>query len=141
MAQFTNIPIQNVLVGQNLLFATTPICPTGCNIMHRSGSGIVTLRGGKNSCARYKISFSGNIAVPDGGTATDPISVGIALSGEVLGETIMIETPAVAAQFNNVATTTFVTVPCNCCETVSVENAGTQAVDVQNANLVIERVC
>lgn len=141
MAQYTNIPLQNVATGQNVLFANTAICSNSCNIIHREGSGIVTLRGGNGKCARYKISFNGNIAVPTGGTATDPVSFAISVSGEALGETIMTETPGVVAQFNNVSATTFVTIPCNCCETISVENVGTQAVDIQNANLVIERVC
>jgi len=33
----------------------------------------------------------------------------------------------------------FIDLPRGCCYTVAVENIGTTAVDVQNANLVIER--
>ena len=144
MPEYTNVALQNVLTGQNVVFTETPVpCNKGL-VMHREGSGIFTLRGPGCACnqcfARYKVTFGGNIAIPAGGDATAPVSLAIALEGEPLASATMIETPAVVAQFNNVFSAVFVTVPRGCCVTVAVENNGTQAVDVQNANLIVERV-
>ena len=40
----------------------------------------------------------------------------------------------------NVATSAFVDVPRGCCVALSVRNVSAQAIDVSNANLMIERV-
>ncbi len=144
MAEYTNIALQNVLVGQNVAFTESPFpCNRGI-VLHRQGSGVFTLRGpscSSNQCsARYKITFGANIAVPADGTATTPVALAVAVDGEPLGSATMIETPAVVSQFNNVFSAVVVQVPRGCCSTVSVENNGTQAVDVQNANIIIERI-
>lgn len=144
MPEYTATALQNVLTGQNVVFTETPVpCNKGL-VMHREGSGIFTLRGPGCACnqcfARYKVTFGGNIAIPAGGDIAAPVSLAIALEGEPLASATMIETPAVVAQFNNVFAAVFVTVPRGCCVTVAVENNGTQAVDVQNANLIVERV-
>ena len=54
-----------VAENQNVLFTDTVVCGN-CSILHREGSGLVTLRGLINSqCrARYRVSFGGNIAFP-----------------------------------------------------------------------------
>ena len=52
----------------------------------------------------------------------------------------MIQTPAAVEEFANVASAVYIDVPANCCVTVSVRNTSTQAIDVQNANLIVERV-
>lgn len=143
MAEYTSTSTQTVAIGQNVLFTESANCNRNCNIMHREGSGIVTLRGSNNCCnpAKYKISFGGNIAVAAGGTA-GPISVAIALAGEPLYSSTATVTPAAIGDFFNVYTSAVITVPCNCCLTVAVENvsAGT-AIDVANANLIVERIC
>jgi len=140
MAEYTNIGIQNVAAGQNVLFTETPV---GCNrgyVVHRDGSGIVTLRGITNQCrARYKVSFGANIAVPTGGTV-GPISIAIAIDGEPLASATAIVTPAAVEEFFNVFTAVYINVPCGCCVTAAVENTSTQAISVQNANLIVERV-
>lgn len=143
MAEYTSTSTQTVAIGQNVLFTESANCNRNCNIMHREGSGIVTLRGSNNCCnpAKYKISFGGNIAVAAGGTA-GPISVAIALAGEPLYSSTATVTPAAIGDFFNVYTSAVITVPCSCCLTVAVENvsAGT-AIDVANANLIVERIC
>ena len=83
--------------------------------------------------------FSGNIAIPEGGTV-GPISLAIAVNGEAVGPTTMIVTPAAVEQFFNVASAIYLDVPCGCCSQISVQNNGTEAIDVQNANLIVERV-
>lgn len=138
MAEFTANALQLVAVGQNVVFNETPVCPTKC-ITHREGSGIVRLKGFTNQCrARYLVSFSGNIEIPTGGTV-GPISLAIAIDGEPLQSTQMIVTPAAVLNFFNVSAQVYVDVPCGCCATVSVENTSTQAINVQNANLIITR--
>lgn len=141
MAEFTNVNLQSVLTNQNVLFTETPVCSNNCSILHREGSGIVTLKGNTNQCrALYKVSFGGNIAVPTGGTP-GAISVAIALEGEALASATATVTPAAVEEFFNVYTSVFVSVPRGCCMTVAVENVSTQTISVQNANLIVERVC
>ena len=137
--EITANALQTVAVNQNVQFTDTPICGS-CSILHRQGSGLVTLRGITNQCrARFKAFFSGNIAIPAGGTV-EAISLALAINGEAIATTTMITTPAAVGEFSNVASAVYFDVPADCCITVSVKNTSTQAVDVQNANLIIERV-
>lgn len=150
MAEYIWIPSQEVAANQNVLLEDSIPCNRGY-IVHRNGSGILTLRGIVNSptgCfARYQVTFNGNIAIPEGGTV-GPISIAIALDGEALASSRAIVTPAAVDEFFNVTSTAFVTVPRGCCTTLAVENdsfpataGGTApAINVQNANLVISRV-
>ena len=131
--------LQTVPANQNVYFTDTVTCGN-CAITHRDDSGLVTLRGLTNQCrARFKVSFGGNIALPADGTV-EAISLAIAIEGEPVGATTMIATPAAVEQFWNVFSAVFVDVPRGCCVTVSVRNISTQAIDVQNANLIVERV-
>lgn len=139
MAEFTNGIAQTVASGQNVVFTETPVSGSNC-VVHREGSGIVTLRGMTNQCrARYKVSFGGNIAIPTGG-AVAPISLAIAIEGEPLSSATMIETPAAVEQFNNVFAAVYISVPRGCCVSVAVENTSTDPISVSNANLIVERV-
>lgn len=142
MAEYTANAIQNVLVGQNVLFTDVPIPGCRQGIIHREGSGIITLSGRVNNCSgfgRYKISFGANIAIPEGGAASTPLSLALAIDGEPIPTSSVIVTPAAAEQYWNVYASIFIDLPRGCCYTVAVENIGTTAVDVQNANLIIER--
>jgi hypothetical protein len=137
--EITAIALQTVEANQNVLFTDTAVCGSN-SIVHRDGSGLVTARGLTNQCrARFRVFFSGNIAIPTGGTV-EPISVAIAVNGEAVGSTLMIQTPAAVEQFANVASAIYLDVPAGCCSQISVKNMSTQAIDVQNANLIIERV-
>ena len=140
MAEFTAVALQTVPANQSVYFTDTVICGNN-SIVHRDGSGLVTLKGITNQCrARYRVSFGANIAVPADGTA-GPISLAIAIDGEIVPATTMIVTPAAVSQFFNVYSSVFIDVPRGCCSTVSVRNVSpTESVDVQNANLIIERV-
>ena len=138
--EITSAALQTVANGQNVLFTETPVSGSAC-VVHREGSGIITLRGQTNQCrARYRVSFGANIAVPDGGTA-GAISVALALNGEPLAASTAIVTPTAAAAFFNVSLDPFVEVPRGCCVTVAVENTSGADISVQNANLIAERVC
>jgi len=139
MAEYTATVLQTVAAGQNVLFTDTPVPGRG-GVMHREGSGIVTLRGCTSQCfARYRVSFGANIAVPTGGTV-EAISIALALEGEPLASATAIVTPAAVEDFFNVFAAVFVDVPRGCCLTAAVENTSTQPISVQNANLIVERV-
>ena len=131
-------------------------CPKGY-VYHRNGSGIVTLRGITNNCfARYQVTFNGNIAIPEGGTAPAPISVALAIDGEPILTSKAIVTPAAASEappsnvnYFNVTSTAIITVPKGCCMNVSVENTSESTdpatipappINVQNANLTVSRI-
>ena len=131
--------LQTVAVNQNVLFTDT-VVPGNCSIVHRDGSGLVTMRGITNQCrARFRVSFGGNIAIPTSGTVA-PISLAIAINGEPVATTTMTITPAAGEQFGNVFSAVFIDVPAGRCSQVSVENISTQAIEVKNANLIVERV-
>lgn len=144
MPEFVATALQSVTVGQNVVFTETPVPCNKAFVLHRDGSGIFTLRGPGCGCgqcfSRYKVSFGGNIAIPDGGDTATPVALAISLDGEALAAATMIETPGATAQFNNVFAAAIVTVPKGCCATVGVVNSGTQAAYLQNASLTIERV-
>ena len=131
--------LQTIPANQNVYFTDT-ITSGSMSISHRSNSGLVTLFGNTNQCrARFKITFGGNIALPEGGAA-GPISLAIAIDGEAVPSTTMIVTPATVETFFNVFSAIFVDVPRNNSVTISVKNIGTVPLDVENANLIIERV-
>lgn len=137
--ELTANAIQTVSALGNITFTDVAV-PGNCSIMHREGSGLVNLKGLTCQCrARYRVSFGGNIAVPSSGTA-GPISLAISVEGEPIATTTMIATPTAVSEYNNVFSAIFLDVPKGCCYSVSVKNISDQAVDVQNANLIVERV-
>ena len=137
--ELTANALQTVELNQNVQFTDTAVCGS-CSIIHRAGSGLVTLRGLTNQCrARFKAFFSGNVAIPAGGTV-ESISLALAVNGEAIASTTMIQTPAAVEEFANVASAVYIDVPADCCVTISVRNTSTQAIDAQNANLIIERI-
>lgn len=139
MAEYVANALQTVEINQNVLFTDTTVYGNNA-IVHRDGSGIFTLRGLTNQCrARFRITFGANIAIPTGGTV-EPISIAISVGGEPIASSNMIVTPAAAEDFWNVSRTIHVDVPCGCCAQVSVRNTSEQAIDVQNTNLIVERV-
>lgn len=131
--------LQTVQANQNVYFTDT-VVSGGPSVSHRDDSGLITIRGNTSQArARYKISFGANIAVPADGTV-GPVSLAIAIEGEGLAASTMTVTPAAVSEFFNVFSAIFVDVPRGCCVSISVKNIGTVPVDVQNANLIIERV-
>ena len=143
-AEYSYVPVQTVDVDDNVLFMDGDrACRKGF-ISHRTGSGIFFLKGATNGCkAVYRVTFDGNIAVApaaDGGVL-EPISVALTINGEALGNATAIVTPAAIGDYFNVSLTTFIDIPCGCCVTVSVENvSATSSIDVQNANIIFDRV-
>lgn len=141
MAEYNFVPVQTVEVDDNVFFTDgSRACRKGF-IQHRENSGLFFLKGSNNGCkAMYRVTFDANIAIAEGGTV-EPISVALTINGEALGNATAIVTPAAIGDFFNVSISTFIDVPCGCCVTVSVENTSdTTAIDVQNANIIFERV-
>ena len=159
MAEFVYNDRQIVNANQPVVLRTSIPCNKGY-VFHRNESGIITLRGIVNNpsaCfARYQVTFNGNIAIPEGGTAPAAISVALALDGEPILTSKAIATPAAAAEavpsnvnFFNVTSTAIITVPKGCCFNISVENTSESAtpatvpapaIEVQNANLTVARI-
>lgn len=130
--------LQTVAPGQDVLFNNAAV-KSGCAERWREGSGQITL----TQPGRYLVTFSGNIAVPTGGTPGE-VSLGLALQGEAMYGSVMRVTPAAAVEYFNVSTQHYVDVPRSCCgaccQTVTVQNTGATAVSVDNANITAVRV-
>lgn len=136
--------------GQNLLLIDSIPCNRGY-VIHRNGSGILTLRGITSGCgcfARYEVTFNGNLAVPEGGTAA-AIAVALAIDGEPLQSSRAIVTPAAVEQYFNVTSTAIVTVPKGCCYTIALENVNAgvgadivdeQTISIADGNLTVSRI-
>jgi hypothetical protein len=139
LAEFTNSNIVSVASGQNVPLTETAVNSKPC-IVHREGSGIVTLRGLTNQCkAVFKISYGGNIAIPTGGTV-EAITAALSINGEALASATATVTPAAVENYFNIYVSAQVCVPKGCCVTVGMRNTSTQAVNFANSNLTVERV-
>ena len=151
MAEFIYNDIQLIQPGASALLETTIGCNKGY-VIHRAGSGILTLRGiVNNPCARfarYRVAFDGNIAVPTGSTPGE-IQLALAIGGEVVPTSIATATPTVADAYWNVNGFAIIDVPVGCCYTVSVENASVSAdpattpalpLNLRNLNVEVTRL-
>lgn len=149
MAEYLANPVQNVALNAPVLFSASIPCNKGY-VYHEDETGIFTLRGITNNCfARYQVTFNGNIAIPTGGAVT-PIAIAVAVNGEPRLTSRAIYTPAAVDEYGNVTSTALVTVPKGCCFSLSVRYVDattddaavtpTPLIEVQNANLVVNRV-
>ena len=147
MTEFIAISPQNVALNAPIIFNASISCRKGY-VVHEDGTGIFILRGITDNCfARYKVTFNGNIAVPEGGTA-GAIAVALALFGEERPSSKAIVTPAAVNEFFNVTSTAYITVPRGCCFSLSVDAVPASTdptvtpapvIVVQNGNLTINR--
>lgn len=149
MAEYVANAVQSVSLNAPILFNASIPCNSGC-VFHEDETGVFVLRGKTNNCfARYQVTFNGNIAVPDGGDVT-PIALAIAVNGEPRLTSEAIFTPQAVDEYGNITSTALVTVPRGCCFSMSVRYVDattdnpavdpTTLINVQNANLVINRV-
>ena len=148
-AEYLANAVQNVALNSPINFTASIPCNKGY-VYHEDETGIFILRGITNNCfARYQVTYNGNIAVPEGGELT-PIAVAITVNGEPRPTSTAIFTPQAVDEFGNVTSTAIVTVPKGCCFSVSVryvdatvadpETVPTPVIQVQNSNLVIDRI-
>ena len=148
MAEYLANAVHTVTIGDPIVFTASIPCTKGY-VYHEDETGIFILRGiVNNSCcgfARYQVTYNGNIAVPTGGTVGS-IAVAIAVNGEPRVTSRAIVTPAAVEEYSNVTSTAIITVPKGCCFSLSVravnaaDDATTAAIEVQNSNLVINRI-
>lgn len=147
-AEYLANALQVVNNNAPIIFTASIPCRKGY-IYHEDETGIFILRGITNQCfATYQVTFNGNIAIPTGGTVA-PIAIGIAVSGEPRLTSRAIYTPAAVEEYGNVTSTAIIKVPRGCCFTVSVDAIPATTdptvtpapiIEVQNANLVIDRI-
>ena len=146
-AEYLANAVQDVNLNAPVNFTASIPCTKGY-VYHEDETGIFILRGITcGQCfATYQVTFNGNIALPDGATVV-PIALAIAVNGETRQTSKAIYTPQAAAEFGNVTCTAIIKVPRGCCFSVSVRNVAADAVndpadvvEVQNANLVINRI-
>ena len=148
MAEYLANAVQSIALNQPAIFTASIPCPRGC-VYHEDETGIFILRGVTQNCfARYQVTFNGNIAIPTGGAVT-PIAVALAVNGEPRQTSRVIFVPAAVETYGNVTSTAIITVPKGCCFTLSVRYVAadedpattpTPVIEMQNANLVINRI-
>ena len=144
--EFVANAVQMVALNAPIVFNTSIPCRKGC-VYHENETGIIILRGITNQdFATYRVTYNGNIALPDGATVV-PIAVSLVVGGEIRPTSTAIFTPAAAEEYGNVTSTAIIKVPRGCCFSLAVENvpadpAGTPAanITVQNSNLVVDRI-
>ena len=143
---------QSVALNSPILFRTSIPCKKGY-VYHESETGNFILRGiVNNQCecfAQYKVTFNGNVAIPDGGAVT-AIAVALTISGEPRLTSRAIYTPAAVDEYGNLTSTAIIKVPRGCCFSLSVEYVSavtddptvtpTPIINVQNSNLTIDRI-
>ena len=121
-------------------------------VVHDNESPNLRLRGiVRNTCnvcnprAQYTVSYSGNIAVAEGGTVGE-IQLGLSVNGYVRPLTLAAATPAAAGDYWHVSGYTTIDVPAGCCADVAVVNASVSAtgtvptITVRNLNVNVTRV-
>lgn len=153
-AEYSANAVQTVPSNGSVIFTESPVpCNRGL-IYHRDESGLFRLASpsamgcscsGPCCCcgfpsANYQVAVHANIAIPEDPAGTvEPISLALAIDGEIDPSSTMIFAPAAVGDFGNVGADIIVSVPCICrCASISVRNTSTQPIDVQNANLVID---
>ena len=110
--------------------------------------GIVRNTACCNPKAKYRVAFTGNMAVAEGGTAGE-IQLALSVNGYVRPFTISAATPAATGDFWHAGGDTVIDVPSGCCTTVTVVNASVSAtpattpaptITVRNLNVEVSRI-
>lgn len=146
MAEYRYNAVQTIPANGTVIFSNDFFpCNKGL-IVHQDDSGLFQVRGiVNNPCAEYgklKINFGANVAVPTGGTVgvDTPITLAITVNGVTEPATTMISTPSAVEEFNNVSREVEIPIPRGCCQNVSVTNTSSQAIEVQNAIIDLDRI-
>ena len=148
-AEYLANAVQDVALNAPVNFTASIPCTKGY-VYHEDETGIFILRGITcGQCfATYQVTFNGNIAIPEGGTVV-PIAIAITVNGEPRLTSRAIFTPAAVEDYGNVTSTAIIKVPRGCCFSISIEAVPATTdptvtpapvIEVQNANLVIDRI-
>lgn len=149
-AEYLANAVQEVALNAPIIFTASIPCRKGF-IYHEDETGVFILRGITNGqCfATYQVTFNGNVALPEEATEVVPIAVAITVQGEPRLTSRAIFTPAAVDEYGNLTSTAIIKVPRGCCFSVAVEHIAATAdptvtpapiIEVQNANLVIDRI-
>lgn len=154
MAEYGYAQAQDLQPGGSAILENVRPC-TRCPqlVVHENLTPNLRLRGiVRNPCcnarAQYSVSFSGNIAVAEGGTAGE-IQLALSVNGFTRPLTIATATPAAAEEFWHVSGDTTIDVEVGCCTDVAVINASISetpattpapTVTVRNLNVKVLRV-
>ena len=147
MAEYSADAVQTVQPGGFAVFTTTVVpCDRGL-IGHSDGTPIFSLSGwrpdggcccNRNKPTLYDAHVGFNVALAEGATV-EPISVSIAIDGVPLSITEMDSTPAAVGEFNHLSNGMSIPILRTCCQTVAVENTGTQPIDIKNLRIHFDR--
>ena len=148
-AEYLANAVQSVNLNAPIIFTASIPCRRGY-VYHEDETGIFILRGITNQCfATYQVTYNGNIAIPEGGGAVTPIALAVTVNGEPRPTSRAVFVPAAVDTYGNVTSTCIVKVPKGCCFRLSVEYVSgvddpattpTPSINVQNSNLVIDRI-
>ena len=149
MAKYITSTDQNVALNNTIPFNIVSIpCNKGCVVPITTG--VLTLKGStSNRFARYEVDLQANVAIPEGGTVT-PLAVAVTLNGVAIPDSVAIVTPAATEEVWHIHTTATVTVPCECCVSVSAAYVDATEDDAtvtptpsilvrRNASLIVQR--
>lgn len=150
-AEYLANAVQTVALNSPIVFTASIPCTKGY-VYHEDETGIFILRGIVNNCyncfATYRVTYNGNIALPEGADVV-PIAVSLVVGGEPRPTSRAIITPAAAEEYGNVTSTAIIKVPRGCCFSLAVEPVPATSdptvtpapfIDVQNSNIVIDRI-
>ena len=126
MTQFGYVEDQVLQAGQAAILQNVRPC-MHCPqyVIHENLTPNINVRGiTRTPCseALYRVSFSGNIAIPGGGTAGE-IQLAFFVDGAIRPLTIASATPAAAGQYWHVSGEDIIGVPMGCCPVIYVANA------------------
>lgn len=145
-AEYSYPLTQTVAVDENILFLNGDRCCKRGYILHNNTSGMFRLKGICKNCATravYKVNFHANVAVApaaDGGVL-EPVTLALTQNGETMLNTVSTVTPAAIGDLWVINFETLIELPCGCCDTISVRNiSATTAIEVENANILFERI-
>ena len=142
--EYSYIPSQFVEADENILFLNGNRCCKKGLISHNDSSGVFRVKGVSNCCKTiYRVNFGANVAIApaDEGGVVEPITIALTQNGEVIRNTIRTVTPVAIGDLWAIGFETFVELPCGCCDTIAIRNISeTTTIEVENANLIIDRV-
>ena len=145
-AEYSYPLTQNVAVNENILFLNGDRCCKRGYILHNNTSGVFRLKGICKNCATravYKVNFHANVAVApaaDGGVL-EPVTIALTQDGETMLNTVSTVTPSAIGDLWAINFETLIELPCGCCDTIAVRNiSATTAIEVENANILFERI-
>lgn len=154
MVEFGYNEVQTIQAGGSAILQNIVSCNRRPQrVLHDNLSSNIILRGLVNpGCCQdkvqYNVTFSGNIAIPEGGTAGE-IQLALAVGGEIVPLSIAAATPTVSDAYWHVSGGDIVNVPAGCCFTVTVQNASVSptpattpapAINVRNLDVKVNRI-